>query len=297
MTRDSIKNTWQSLKLRQSLVMFFFFTLLLSFSYVSADSISLTPETIIQGDPVMITILGTTTFARVQTIKIGNETLQPFLYDGMTRAFYGVDLTKKPGTYVVTATLMDGTVFTQVMIVEARKKIEAPLGIPTSLGGDTPKSQKKLVDTLATENLTLLHLETSKKALWKKPFQYPVENPIVTDEYGYTRQTGSYSILHKGTDFKASTGTKILAMNRGIVRVAKKYRDYGNTIVVDHGLGVMTFYMHLSKLKVKKGHVVEQGQVIGLSGKTGYAESPHLHLTVRINNISIDPVVFMSFFK
>ncbi|MFA6095419.1 MAG: M23 family metallopeptidase, partial [Candidatus Paceibacterota bacterium] len=69
------------------------------------------------------------------------------------------------------------------------------------------------------------------------------------------------------------------------------------TIVVDHGLGLMTFYMHLSKIFVNEGELVLPGQVIGLSGDTGYAERPHLHLTVRIGGVSIDPVRFMGLFK
>ena len=86
-------------------------------------------------------------------------------------------------------------------------------------------------------------------------------------------------------------------MNRGVVRLAKTFRNYGKTIVVDHGLGVMTFSMHLSKIYVGAGELVKKGQLIGLSGETGYAAKPHLHLTVRIGGISVDPVVFLDFFS
>lgn len=88
-----------------------------------------------------------------------------------------------------------------------------------------------------------------------------------------------------------------MAMNRGIVRVVKTYRNYGKVIVIDHGLGLMSFYLHLSKMKVNEGELVKRGQTIGLSGQTGYTLSPHLHLSLRINNNSIDPVKFMELFK
>lgn len=88
-----------------------------------------------------------------------------------------------------------------------------------------------------------------------------------------------------------------MAMNRGIVRVAKTFRNYGEVVVVDHGLGLMSFYLHLSKMKVNEGELVKRGQTIGLSGQTGYTLSPHLHLSLRINNNSIDPVKFMELFK
>jgi murein DD-endopeptidase MepM/ murein hydrolase activator NlpD len=85
-----------------------------------------------------------------------------------------------------------------------------------------------------------------------------------------------------------------MAINRGVVRIVHTYRDYGKTIVVDHGLGVMSFYMHLSKIYVAPGELVLPGEVIGKSGHTGYAEQPHLHLTIRIGGISIDPVKFFA---
>lgn len=259
--------------------------------------ISIKPEHIIQGDPIMITLDGLNDVSKIKSIKLGTSVLKPFVYDGAVRAMYGVDINKQIGSYTITVKLNDGNSITKDIVIEPRKKIEAPLGIPEKLGGNTVSSQKKLIDTLALENLSLLNLRTGTKSFWKEAFRYPVANPVVTDDYGYLRQTGAYTIVHKGTDFRAEEGTKVYAMNRGVVRVAKTYRNYGKTIVVDHGLGVMTFYMHLSKINVAVGNLVKPGQVIGLSGKTGYAESPHLHLTVRINDISIDPVTFMGFFK
>ena len=98
-------------------------------------------------------------------------------------------------------------------------------------------------------------------------------------------------------DLRAVKGTKVAAMERGVVRLAKTFDVYGKTIVIDHGLGVMTFYMHLSKINVNQGQLVTRGQIIGLSGDTGYAESPHLHITVRINNISVDPIEFLDLFR
>ena len=140
----------------------------------------------------------------------------------------------------------------------------------------------------------LASLKTGNKAFWTRPFRMPLSNPIVTDSYGYVRQTGAYSILHKGVDFRAVVGTPVLAMNRGVVRQVHTYRDYGKTVVIDHGLGVMTFYMHLSKVEVHEGELVLPGQVIALSGMSGYAESPHLHVSVRIGGVSVDPVAFLN---
>jgi murein DD-endopeptidase MepM/ murein hydrolase activator NlpD len=88
-----------------------------------------------------------------------------------------------------------------------------------------------------------------------------------------------------------------MAVNRGVVRIAANYRNYGKSIFIDHGLELVSYYLHLSKYKVKVGDVVERGQVIGLSGHTGYTLGAHLHLGIKINEITIDPVNFFELFK
>ena len=139
-------------------------------------------------------------------------------------------------------------------------------------------------------------VKTNPKKLWKESFIFPVESPIVTDTYGYIRDTSTQTITHKGTDFHAPTGTPIYAINRGVVRLVQHFDLYGNTVVIDHGQGIMSFYMHLSKINVEQGFIVEEGQSVGESGMTGYAEGEHLHLTIRINNISIDPMRFFALY-
>lgn len=261
-----------------------------------AASISVRPEKPIQGEPLMISIEGAGT-STVESISFGSKRLGLFLYMKVPRAFYGIDINAKEGTTTVSAKLSNGAVLAKDVYIGKRQRAEAPLGIPQKLGGNTEIAAKTLVDTLAKENASLLNLRTGNHAFWTEAFRYPVENPIVTDVYGYSRKTVGETITHKGTDFRAKEGTPVVAMNRGVARLVQEGRNYGKTIVVDHGLGLMTFYMHLSKIYVNEGELVLPGQVIGLSGQTGYAEQPHLHLTVRINNVSIDPQKFMEFFK
>lgn len=272
---------------------------LIAFSFilpsgVFAASISITPASPIQGEPIRIEVQATST---VSSLFLDSKKLPVFTYKNIPTALYGIDLYKKPGTYKIVVTLSDGTFVEKTFQIGERKKVEAPLGIPEKLGGNTQASATQLVNTLAQENASLLNLRTGTHAFWTLPFRYPVADPVVTDGYGYQRQTGSYSIAHKGTDFRAKEGTKVMAMNRGVVRIAREGRNYGKTIVVDHGLGLQTFYMHLSKIYVNVGELVLPGQTIGLSGMTGYAEQPHLHLTVRLQDTSIDPIKFLELFK
>lgn len=254
-------------------------------------TISVTPTAPLQGEPILITIDATST---ISTLTFNKKKLAVFTYKNKPSALYGIDLYTRPGTYKIEMKLSDGATITKEVEVVKRDQIVAPLGIPAKLGGNTEKAATKLVSTLATENASLLGLRTGTHAFWTKPFTYPTAKPFVTDEYGYSRQTGSYSIAHKGTDFRAGTGTPIFAMNRGVVRVAQEGRNYGKTIILDHGLGVQTLYMHLSQINVNEGELVQRGQIIGLSGMTGYAEQPHLHLSLRINEVSIDPIKFIA---
>ena len=221
-----------------------------------------------------------------------------FHYKNEVRALVGIDLAKPPGKYVFRVDFTNGEKLERTITVLAREKSEAPLGIPEKLGGNTTSSQTALVSTLAKENAVLAGLRTGAKTFWTEPFRLPLRTEIViTDPYGYSRKTGAYTIAHKGTDFRAAEGTRVRAMNRGVVRLAKTFRNYGMTIVVDHGLGVQTFYMHLSKINVVEGQLVIPGQILGLSGQTGYAESPHLHLTVRLNGTSVDPMKFLALWE
>lgn len=264
---------------------------------VFGASIVIAPETPVQGDPLMIQIDGLSGTTTVQSISLASRAPNSFIYRGMPTALYGIDLKKAPGIYRVSVRLSDGTVLSREVVIGSKEKYEAVFSIPIKLGGNATSSQKALVSRLAMENAALENIWTGKKAFWTESFRHPLALPVVTDTYGYVRKTGATTIAHKGADFRAPLGTDVYAMNRGVVRMVKNFQDYGKTIVVDHGLGLMTFYMHLSKIFVEEGQLVLRGQTIGQSGDTGYAEKPHLHLTVRIGGISIDPVRFMELFK
>lgn len=245
----------------------------------------------------MISLPGTHSLSDIQSVRFDSLNVPIFLYKDQPTALVGVDLNATPGNHNITVSLLDGKTIKQTIIVSGREKETLPLGIPEKLGGDTAASGAKLVTSLEKENRLLNNLTTNKKKLWNESFVFPVADPMVIDSYGYTRETSGYMIAHKGTDFRAPTGTSVRAMNRGVVRLARYSPVYGNMVVVDHGMGLMTFYMHLSKTKVKTGQLVEQGQLVGLSGQTGYATGPHLHLSIRLNNTSIDPMAFMGLFK
>lgn len=265
--------------------------------FADAPTISVFPEKVIQGEPIKITVENVSGVASVEKILFENKPVGVFLFKGKPTAFVGIDLKHKVGEYKIVVTLTDGTKLEKIITIGAREKVEAPLDIPEKLGGNTQVAVKAVVSSLAQENQAIYAVRTFPRTLWTENFHFPMPNPTVTDDYGYLRQTVGQAITHKGTDFRAKEGTRVGAMNRGIVRLVGNYKIYGKTVIVDHGAGLMTLYMHLSRIKVNEGELVKQGQLIGLSGKTGYAESPHLHISVWIGKISVDPMKFMAIFQ
>lgn len=98
---------------------------------------------------------------------------------------------------------------------------------------------------------------------------------------------------HDGIDISARQGTPVVAAADGIVTYARWKFGYGQTVEVDHGYGVTTFYAHLSKIKAKKGAAVKRGEVIGLVGDTGVSTGPHLHYEVKVGGKSKNPLTYI----
>jgi murein DD-endopeptidase MepM/ murein hydrolase activator NlpD len=124
---------------------------------------------------------------------------------------------------------------------------------------------------------------------WSGQFTVPAEAAI-SDVFGSQRVfNGKTSTPHLGLDFRVPSGTPVTAMNDGTVLLARPLYFEGNFVVIDHGQGLLTLYLHLSEFKVKEGEQVKRGQEIGLSGGTGRATGPHLHVAVRWQGTYLDP--------
>lgn len=121
-------------------------------------------------------------------------------------------------------------------------------------------------------------------------FILPVEGPI-TGVYGSQRiLNGQPRSPHSGVDFAASKGTSVRSPANGIVRlVAMNMYLMGNTLMIDHGLGVVSIFIHLNSISTREGDRIEQGEIVARVGKTGRATGPHLHWGVSVGTTSIDP--------
>jgi len=126
--------------------------------------------------------------------------------------------------------------------------------------------------------------------LWTKPFIHPRDSRI-TSGFGRGREfNGTVTSRHMGTDFKGGTGAPVRAANRGVVRIVGRFYLGGNVIYVDHGAGLTSAYLHLSRQLVAEGDTIQRGQLIGKVGATGRVTGPHLHLIVRYGRVTVDPL-------
>lgn len=122
--------------------------------------------------------------------------------------------------------------------------------------------------------------------------KFPVPGGVLTSPFGFR-----WGRLHKGLDIAAPVGKPVLSCADGRVIFTgsrKKFRRYGNTVLIDHGRGVYTYYAHLGGIAVKKNQSVRKGQRIALVGNTGRSTGPHLHLEVRVANTMYNPLAYFS---
>ena len=116
------------------------------------------------------------------------------------------------------------------------------------------------------------------------------------DNFGEERiLNGERRSPHSGVDCSVPEGTPVRATNSGTVVMTQSLYYEGNTVIIDHGLGIYTIYIHLQKFRVEAGNTVQKGEIIGWVGQTGRATGPHLHFGAKIGGKRVDPVQLMVF--
>jgi len=152
-----------------------------------------------------------------------------------------------------------------------------------TLSPENLKRAEKEVDIMNK----VLSQSTGRK--WNGIFTTPT-NTEVSEVFGVKRiMNKKHNSVHRGVDFRGKMGTPVKAVNSGTVVLKKNLFFGGNTLVVDHGMGLFSIYMHLSEFHVTEGETVSKGQLIGLVGMTGRATGPHLHFGFKLEGVSVNP--------
>lgn len=156
---------------------------------------------------------------------------------------------------------------------------------------DPPAAEGRRIANEA-ERLASLFAQYSPR-LWHGPFAAPVPGSATSSFGRLTIMNGQSRGRHQGADFRAATGTPVVAPNTGRVVLAADLYFAGKTVVLDHGAGLFSLFAHLSEIGAVEGSVVAQGDRLGLAGATGRVTGPHLHWAMRLGDVSVDPLSVM----
>jgi len=260
-----------------------------------APGVTLTPANVESGSPELIRVQSPYVLARIEGEWLGRK-LQffPNRDHSSWYALAGVDVEAPAGSSKLTITGYDGSEeksqsrdFSITVPIHPAHYRTSSITVEPKFVEPGPEDQKEI--DAATKAKQAAYANLADKQLWSGNFLAPVK-AAPTDSFG-TRRTfnGKLASIHKGTDFRAATGTPVHAGNSGTVILAQHLYYEGNCVMIDHGLGLISISMHLSRIDVKPGQRVTKGQLLGLSGATGRVTGPHLHWAIRWQGAMLDP--------
>jgi len=219
------------------------------------------------------------------------------LTDALRFAFVGLDLELEPGSYPMTVTFErtnDGREAVQRdIVVEAKEFPRKKLWVKESFAVP-PKEVEERIRREA-ELVAWVYGIITPRWLGDGAFLQPNKGKVFPN-FGQRRiYNDAPRSTHTGVDIAAPQGDPIRAANAGKVVLASRLYLSGNAVIIDHGLGVFSFYGHMSKILVKRGQAVGKGDIIGKCGTTGRSTGPHLHWAVRVFDSRVDPFSLLEF--
>ena len=154
---------------------------------------------------------------------------------------------------------------------------------------DPPKSMLPRI-ARESEALAAAFANSLPERLWRGEFRRPVPGRATSSFGRLSVLNGVERGRHQGADFGAATGTPVLAPNAGKIALVGNHYFSGQTVVIDHGGGLLSLFAHFSRVAVKPGETIATGQKLGDAGATGRVTGPHVHWAVRLHGITVDPL-------
>jgi murein DD-endopeptidase MepM/ murein hydrolase activator NlpD len=251
-----------------------------------------------QGSLLLIELKSAKPLAEVQ--GEWGERIVPWWQEGADRArrrgLLGVDLEKAPGEYelkITGQTASGERIGCDVMVAVAKGQFATEkLQVEKQFVEPSPEQVKRANDE--RQRLRDIFDRVTPERLWDGPFRIPLDGVTTGSNFGKRRiLNGNPGSPHGGMDLPGTTGTPVHAAQRGRVALAEELFFSGNTVVVDHGLGIYTFYGHLSEIDVKTGDSLETGTVLGKVGATGRVTGPHLHWGLTVERARVNPLLLV----
>jgi murein DD-endopeptidase MepM/ murein hydrolase activator NlpD len=257
------------------------------------------PPRLVNGAPVLFQVKSPARLASLSGTWLGHQIEFSFDSGGKTWfALAGVSLETAPGSYALELSgarsanaKSPALTFSRKFAVAGAKYPKVELTVSKQFTEPNPDQVKQIDEDQKTKKDYLNRVTPERE--WSGKFDAPADAAI-SDVFGTQRVfNGKTQSSHLGLDFRVPSGTPVDAMNQGTVLLARPLYFEGNCVVIDHGQGLLTIYMHLSQFSVKEGDRVKRGQLVGLSGGTGRATGPHLHVAVRWQGTYLDPARLM----
>jgi murein DD-endopeptidase MepM/ murein hydrolase activator NlpD len=253
-----------------------------------AIEIGLTARALQPGEVIVFTVAAPSDATHVAVTAFG-RTAPAFRTDDGWKALVGIDVEQPPGTVSVRASAVAGgtplagerQVTVNAKRFDVRKLTVAPQFVnpPASVQARISEESRRLREVYAG---------SAPEPLWNGPFVRPVTDPANSRFGARSVFNGQPRNPHTGTDFLSPAGTPVKAPNAGRIVVAADLFFSGNTIVIDHGLGLFSTLAHLSAIAVEEGELVVSGAVVGNVGATGRVTGPHLHWALRVGGARVD---------
>jgi len=264
------------------------FLLIFSFHCVCAsdsiadNTISAFPKVNLPGDMFLLKVKSN----KIPSGSFQNRSLNFYYSDNVFKAFDFINIDTKPGRYPIELNINGALSNFNILVNEKYFPVKN-----ITLRSDkvilSPEDERRANEE--EKILKSIWNNVTPTTLWEGRFIKPV-NSTITSEFGIKRIINKKKeSRHRGTDYKGQVGTPINSINNGRVALTANHFFGGNTIVIDHGMGLYSVYLHLSDSYVKNGDLVNKGEIIGLVGNTGRASGPHLHLSVKVQGESINP--------
>jgi murein DD-endopeptidase MepM/ murein hydrolase activator NlpD len=211
------------------------------------------------------------------------------------QGFVAAGLDARPGVYDVDVIGVDADGIassSKKTLTVVRKQFETRRLRVGSQFVNPPEGEAERIASEA-KRLSALFTQATPRA-WRGSFQLPVPGTATSSFGRLTVLNGESRGRHQGADFRAATGTPVVAPNAGRVVMAEDLYFSGNTVVIDHGLGMFSLLAHLSRIDTTAGRDVVRGEKLGVSGATGRVTGPHLHWALRLSEFSVDPLAVVA---